>query len=413
MMHYDHITDHCLNDENRRDIAALCGQLEEYEQRLANGGDLQAKPIIDLCSRTDDLPAIQQLADTLRQTFEHIVICGSGGSSLSGQVLCNLSLFSGKPDIHVLDNIDPVKIEALLNHCPPEKTCVIAISKSGSTAETLSQCFSIYHYFSLKLGKKISEHFIVMTMKSSSPLRQFAEEQGLMTIEHPDDIGGRFSLLTPVGLLPAAIRGLDIAAFRRGAAGVCNNLGKATHPARLGAALQFHAIQQGCNISVMLPYCERLAYFSAWYRQSWAESLGKQGRGSTPIRAIGTTDQHSQLQLYLDGPTDKFFTMILHQRTKTGQAIHAPDYPELSYLKNKTTGDVMAAEQQATLDTLVHHGRSVRLIKLTELNETSMGELLAHFMLEVFFMAQLLDVDPFDQPAVEGGKILARNMLEG
>ena len=164
-------------------------------------------------------------------------------------------------------------------------------------------------------------------------------------------------------------------------------------------------------MSVMLPYCERLSGFSAWYRQSWAESLGKGGKGTTAIRAVGTTDQHSQLQLYLGGPSDKFFTLILHERSGTGQKIHAPDLPELAYLQGKTTGDVMEAEQRATLETLIAHARPVRLIRLLQLHEESLGTLLVHFMLEIFFMAKLLDVNAFDQPAVEEGKVRAREYL--
>ena len=170
---------------------------------------------------------------------------------------------------------------------------------------------------------------------------------------------------------------------------------------------------RGQNMSVMLPYCERLSGFSAWYRQSWAESLGKGGKGTTPISAVGTTDQHSQLQLYLDGPKDKFFTMIMHDRAGTGQKIHAPDFSGLEYLHGKTTGDIMAAEQQATLETLVGHGRPVRVIRIGALDEAALGALLMHFTLEIFFMAKLLDVNAFDQPAVEEGKRAARDYLLG
>ena len=161
----------------------------------------------------------------------------------------------------------------------------------------------------------------------------------------------------------------------------------------------------------MLPYGETLAGFSAWYRQSWAESLGKNGGGTTPIQAVGTTDQHSQLQLYLDGPPDKFFTIITAKRLGTGLPIKAPNIPELEYLQGKTVGDVMEAEQRATIETLVAHGCPVRTITLDAINEHSLGALLAHFTLEIYFMAHLLDVNAFDQPAVEEGKVRARDYL--
>lgn len=410
MTHYTHTPDHALKLADTVNVEKLAASLASYEADLAAGKDAQAAPIIRLCSQKDDVAALQALAADIRARFKNVVICGAGGSGLSGKVLASLRLFAARPRVYTLDNIDPSAIEAVMEFCPPKDTLVIAISKSGSTAETLSQFYALLSHFKKSLPD-VRDHFITITMAAPSPMRAAAEQYGFRTLEHPADIGGRFSLFTAVGLLPAALAGVDIEKIRAGAAATASRLGKGVHPARLGAALQYDAMQSGKNMSVMLPYCERLSGFSAWYRQSWAESLGKGGKGTTPISAVGTTDQHSQLQLYLDGPNDKFFTLILHARAGTGQPIDAPNLPGLEYLSGHTTGDLMAAEQKATLETLNQHGRPVRVIHIPELNEESLGALIMHFMLEIFFMARLLGVNAFDQPAVEEGKVLARDYL--
>lgn len=414
MSNYTHIPDHCLSEKNQRQVSIFCDTLEFYEADLAACRDPHATPILTLCEHEDDLAEIEALAAQLRSRFTHVIICGSGGSGLSGRVLTNLRLYPESPTIYTIDNIDPSAIEAVLQRCPLKQTLVIIISKSGSTAETLSQFYALLSHFKETLGSEIREHFIAITMRGESPLRQTASEHQMRILDHPADIGGRFSLFTIVGLLPAALIGLDIRALRRGALATIRKLGRETmHPARLGAALQYDAMQRGHSMSVMLPYCERLTGFSAWYRQSWSESLGKDGKGTTPITAVGTTDQHSQLQLYLAGPNDKFFTLILHKRKGTGQKINAPAMDGLEYLQGKTTGDIMEAEQKATLETLVSRGRLVRVIQMEQLDEESLGSLIMHFMLEIFFMSKLLGVNAFDQPAVEEGKQRARDYLLG
>jgi glucose-6-phosphate isomerase len=175
------------------------------------------------------------------------------------------------------------------------------------------------------------------------------------------------------------------------------------------------AQEQGVTQSVVMPYCDRLAWFARWYRQLWAESLGKQGRGTTPIDALGTVDQHSQLQLYLDGPADKLFTLIDVPTAGQGHRV-APDIadrPELDYLAGRTMGDLMAAEAQATAESLRAHGRPVRTMTLERLDERTLGGLLQHFMLETALAADLLAVDAYDQPAVEDGKRRTKAALRG
>ncbi|MDX2113894.1 MAG: glucose-6-phosphate isomerase [Alphaproteobacteria bacterium] len=372
-------------------------------------------PLLRSWQAQGELPPLQALADELRQRFDHVIIVGAGGSGLSGRVLSCLRP-SLAPQLHFLENIDPDAIGDLLQRVVLEKSVFIFISKSGATVETLAHFHAITAVLAQQLGSaRIPHHGLAITMAGDNPLRRAATHLNMRCLDHPADIGGRFSLFTAVGLLPAAIAGIDLPALLGGAASVGTQLMQVQSPGEfapaLGAAMQYDALKQGRSISVMLPYAQRLEGFSSWYRQSWAESLGKSGRGTTPIRAVGSTDQHSQLQLYLDGPKDKFFTMILLDRLGTGQPIGTLADPALAFISGRTTGDVLAAQQQATLTSLANSGAPVRVMQLAALNESSLGGLLAHFTLEIILMAALLEVNPFDQPAVEEGKQLARDYL--
>jgi glucose-6-phosphate isomerase len=395
-------------------IDAALAHLKPVLTELQVGADPLTKPLIDLACREDDLAIIDGFASELRGRFSHMVIAGAGGSGQSGRTLARL-----KPQafstLYILDNIDPDLMDAALSLNPAD-TVYLIISKSGSTVETLSQFYVLWEKACARLGdKEAATHFIIITMCSDSPLREAAMQYSMRIFDFEANIGGRFSVLSVVGLLPAAFVGLDIASLRKGACSVVQELHSTQNaydlaPA-IGAALQYTYLERDKNQSVMLPYADRLSGFSSWYRQSWAESLGKKGRGSTPIRAVGTTDQHSQLQLYLDGPKDKFFTFIRCDRRGQGQKINTPPRPDLEYLRGKTTGDVMHAEQEATLETLIRHGCPVRVMTLNAINETSLGALLMHFTLEIIFMSRLLGVNAFNQPAVEEGKHIAREAL--
>ena len=237
-------------------------------------------------------------------------------------------------------------------------------------------------------------------------------------MDHDPGVGGRFSVLTNVGLLPAAVCGLDIGAIRAGAgdalAPVLVGKPPAEVPAAVGAALAVaHSAKK--PITVMMAYADRLERLTRWYVQLWAESLGKDGKGTTPLAALGPVDQHSQLQLFIAGPRDKLFTIITVAPRGRGPRI-AADLAKLAGepdFAGKTIGDLVAAQGRATAETLAKNGCPVRTISLEKLDERRMGELLMHFMLETIIAAHLLGVDPFDQPAVEEGKVLAKQYLAG
>jgi glucose-6-phosphate isomerase len=239
-------------------------------------------------------------------------------------------------------------------------------------------------------------------------------------LDHDPHVGGRFSVLTNVGLVPAVVAGLDVAAVRAGAAAalapVLAGKAPADVPACVGAALAVTlAERNGKTISVLMAYADRLERFARWYVQLWAESLGKDGKGTTPIGALGPVDQHSQLQLYIAGPRDKLFTIVTASPAGRGPHMSA-DLSKLSGepdFSGKTIGDLVAAQGRATAETLARNGCPVRTIHLERVDERHLGELLMHFMLETIIAAHLLGVDPFDQPAVEEGKMLAKKYLAG
>lgn len=396
---YQHITTHCIP----ADMDSLLARLQPTLARLRNG--TLAPALLNAMCRKEDIADIKTLAADIGTQATQVVVVGAGASILAGQALAGLRCHT----LQFLDNIDPDMVESCVNRLDMAKTHFIVISKSGATVETLAQFLVLWEKARKTLGKDAARHFTVLTLPQRNPLRDIAAAEGMRILDHAD-IGGRFSILTHVGLLPAALAGLDVAALRHGAQLVLDHLSADSAP-MVGAALQYAWVQKGCTINVMMPYATRLYGFTRWYRQGWAESLAKGGKGSTPIDAMGTTDQHSQLQLYLDGPKDKLFHLITVKRAHTGQTIHVPDHPDLAYMQGKTTGDIMEAEQHATLQTLVQSGRPVRVFALEKLAEEELGALLMHCMLEIIFASELFGVNPFDQPAVEAGKKLARDYL--
>jgi glucose-6-phosphate isomerase len=274
------------------------------------------------------------------------------------------------------------------------------------------------------LAERIPELFLAVTepktQGSNNGLRALCEAFSIPTLDHDPNIGGRFSGLTNVGLLPALARGLDAEALREGAQSVITSMLNAKRagdfaPA-IGAGVAVGlAKERGVRANVMLPYSDRLARFAAWYVQLWGESLGKQGEGTTPVAALGPVDQHSQLQLYLDGAPQHFITVIREQCEGRGPRV-APDLAKAAgadYLAGHAAGDLVAAQQRAIPEALIAAGRPVRTIDLDRLDERALGALMMHFMLETILAAHLLGVDPFDQPAVESGKILTRRYLAG
>ncbi len=399
-------------------LADLCGQYAEGTQAF-----------LALPGRTDDLDGLHTVAGRYRESFDDVVVLGTGGSSLGGQALAALGVTRGvsgshaSPRLHFMDNIDPTSFATLFAGLDLARTGWIVISKSGTTPETVAQFLICLKLFSDVVGIGAAEaHFTVITAPgangSGNPLRRTADKCSIPVLDFDAGVDGRFSVLSSVGLLPAMIAGLDGAAVRLGAKEVLDALVADATPeavaAAQGAAInvalsRHHHVTQ----TVLMPYADRLGLFAGWHRQLWAESLGKDGCGTTPINARGAVDQHSQLQLYLAGPRDKLFNFILTDAAGSGQTIAGDftDMPEFAYLKGHTMGDLLAAEQAATAETLAKGGHPVRMFAIDAVNERVIGALMMHFMLETVIAAGLFGVDPYGQPAVEEGKVLARHYL--
>lgn len=417
---YHHLTETCFS---ARIAGAGLGE-DAFAQALDEAGavldELRARPksgdyaLLSLPHRDDDLAPLEAVADDYRARFDHVVVFGAGGSSLGGQTLCALA-GDTSPRLHFADNIDPDSFAGLLDGLDPAATGFIAISKSGATAETLAQTLIAINW----LGEdRAASHMTAIVEPGTSPLRRLAERLAIAILDHDPGIAGRYSVLSLVGLLPALIAGLDVRALRRGAAMVLDVAFNARHagacPPAVGAAIAMGLLREhNIGQTVLMPYADALAPFGRWFRQLWAESLGKDGTGTTPIDAQGVTDQHSQLQLWLGGPNDKMFTLITLDRHGAGPMVPPSDDEDLAYLAGRTLGDLMAAEQRATAETLAGHGRPVRLMHLETLDEHTLGALLMHFMLETIITAGLMGVAPFGQPAVDDGKALARTYLAG
>ncbi len=391
-------------------------------ENLRKAHDDGSLALLGLPGARADIEALGPVADDFRARFDDVVVLGTGGSSLGGKTLCALAdagfgPAAGAPRLHFMDNIDPHTFDALLAALDMARTGFLVISKSGSTAETLTQ-FLVCYAAADKAAAGAGERFTAISEPGDNVLRRLAGRFGIDVLDHDPGVGGRYSALSLVGLLPAMIAGLDAARVREGAASVLDVLLKAHAPDQvepaIGAAIAVGLARENrIGTTVLMPYVDRLADFGLWFRQLWAESLGKKGNGTTPIRALGTVDQHSQLQLYLDGPRDKMFTVIMLGTKRAGAGIdpELADDDALAYLRGKTMGDLMEAEQSATAKTLVERGRPTRIFRLKTLDERTIGGLMMHFMLETIIAAHLLGVDPFDQPAVEQGKVLAREYL--
>jgi glucose-6-phosphate isomerase len=402
------------------EVHALSYRLDGLRGRL-NAWHTNHAPSFFGLPGTTDWQAIHTRAQRLQKQFRQMVVFGIGGSSLGGEMLCRLLGVPGK--VRFFDNIDPTSLFEL-ERIDWKETCLLVISKSGSTAETLCQILSLLPTLESTLGAEgIRRHVFVITEDSSSPLGELATRLQLEILPHPP-VGGRYSVLSIVGLLPAAFAGADIEAILNGARAMaqrCLLPDMERNPAFWDGGCQYLHAMRGRTLSVQMSYSDKLPPIMRWFRQLWAESLGKRdqegrARGLTPIEAFGVTDQHSQLQLYLEGPDDKQFTFLttpmLHEG---GSHVRIPerftDVPALAALAGHTMGELFSAEFEAIRTTLSRHGRPHRTIQLAANDAHAVGELILLLETETVVVAELFGVDPFDQPAVEGGKRLAREYL--
>jgi len=407
-------------------VPALDGLRRDYETG--------ALPLLQVPDRQGDIGEAEAALSALMDNARTLVFFGTGGSSLGGQMLAQLGgwFIPGeqpkgqrkRPRTRFYDNLDARTLERTLAGLDLERTRFVVISKSGTTPETMVQFLAALQAVEgAGLKDRAGELFLTLTEPAhpgrKNGLREVSEARGIRVLDHDPDIGGRFSALTNVGLLAALARGLDARAIRNGAKSVIDSLLTVGSPFEfgpaIGAAATIGLIQErDIRGVVMMPYTDRLERFGRWFVQLWAESLGKNGQGTSAIAALGPVDQHSQLQLYLDGPQQHLVTVLRHASEGTGPVIDAALAHEagLPQIAGRAIGDLVAAQQRAIPEALTAAGRPVRVIDLSTLDEQVLGNLMMHFMIETILAARLLDIDPFDQPAVEQGKILTRKYLE-
>lgn len=380
------------------------------------------------------LHATLDVAEQARGRFDDVLLLGIGGSALGPIALRTAlrppawntlapSARDGHPRLHVLDNVDPGTITATLARLDLPRTLVLVVSKSGGTVETMAQYLIVRDALARAVGEtRAHEHLVFVTDPEVGALRRIARAEGITTLEIPPNVGGRFSVFTAVGMLPAALIGIDVRALLAGAADMATRAESndpTVNPAGAFAVLQWLAdTRHGRNIHALMPYADPLRDIALWFVQLWAESLGKTRpdgtyTGPTPLPAVGATDQHSQVQLFMEGPRDKTVMFIaVGGREQDGPipSRHG-DIPELAYLRGHTLGELLDIERRATAGALAARGRFNATITLDQVDAWHVGALLQLFALATAYAGELYGVNAFDQPGVELGKNFAYAML--
>lgn len=352
-----------------------------------------------------------------------VVQLGIGGSSLGARALCRALLAERhnqtvrKPGLrfHLPDNIDPDSLGELFEMLPPRRTLIHVVSKSGATLETLAQLFALLESFRRRDGRgaRALRNRLVVTTGNSGAVREFAEQEGATRLSFPDDIAGRFSILTASGLLLPALLGVQVGRVLAGARSMearCRTEPGGGIAGTLAALHHAHDTVRGRPIHVELIYCDALLPFGDWFRQLWAESLGKAGRGPTPVVARGTTDQHSQIQLYTEGPDDKLYTLLATGRSDRRVRIGRRAVP--AAIAGRSLREVFEAEERGTREALLEKRRPLIEIRIPRITPDSVGQLVCLQQLQTALAGALYEVDPFDQPGVEAGKRAALRILE-
>ncbi len=417
-----------ITDADLRAIKGKAEQAFEYVRENRGRDDLYMGWTELPYNQDEIVNDILATAKQVRKKFKYFVVLGIGGSALGPSMVFNALKHlrynelppkkRGGPKFYVEDNVDPVRMQALLDVIVPEETCFNVISKSGATSETMTQ-FLIIADILEKAGVSLPDNMIFTTDACRGNLIKIDEKYGGKFKKYvlPDGVGGRFSELCPVGLLPAAVLGIDIKGLLAGAAymdSLCNKPNIAKNPALALASLHYITMQQGKNIHVLMPYSDNLKLIADWYCQLWAESLGKAvdyagntvNAGTTPVKSLGVTDQHSQVQLYIEGPYDKVITFISVEKYGCEMPIAhgCEDIPDVGFLGGHTMQELIQAENKATAYALMRAGRMNYTINMPEINAFTLGQLMYMLELQTAYAGALLNINTFNQPGVENGK---------
>ncbi len=423
-----------VGNDNGLDIQ---GEFTAYQDKISeiikNLNQCKDKPNqwlqwMNLGYNEETLWYVKEYAAMVKGRFENVLVLGIGGSALGGMAMTEALLKpywnllseeqrDGMPRIFFLDNIDPDTMTGLLDFLDLSKTLVNVITKSGSTAETMSQFMIVKDRLEKELGDNYRYNIVATTDKRTGILRQIAEQEGYKTFVVPDDVGGRFSVFSAVGLLPMALVGIDIDAVVNGIKDMDLALKNTNIKENIAAqnALIHYLMdtKKGKNMSVMMPYSSRLKYVSDWYVQLWAESLGKnkdnEGNdvhvGPTPIKALGATDQHSQIQLYNEGPNNKIINFIRVENFDNILEIpNIFEYTGINYLAGKTVNRLMNAEADSTRVALADYERPTVTISIPKVDAYNLGQLLYMFEVQTAIAGALYNINTFNQPGVEQAK---------
>lgn len=436
MIKYDYrnLSSNIVGTDNGLDIDNV---FQEYRERIQN-------IILDLNQRKDrpgewlqwmnlgyneeTLWYVKEFASMVEHRFENILVLGIGGSALGGMAVTHAILKpywnllskeqrNGYPRIFFLDNIDPDTINGLLEVIDLKKTLVNIITKSGDTVETMSQYMVIKDMLEKELGDDYRKNIVATTDQRMGVLRQLADQEGYKTFVVPDDVSGRFSVFSAVGLVPFALVGLDVNKIMSGIKDmdlILKNTDIFENIAAQGALINYLTDKKlGKKSTVLMPYSNRLRYVPDWFAQLWAESLGKEfdkngnkvNSGTTPIKALGVTDQHSQLQLYNEGPQDKLITFIRVGEFDTNIEIpRVFEYTGIGYLGGKTMNDLMNAEADATKVSLSDYNCPTATIWIDKIDEYNMAQLLYMLEVQTAIAGELYGIETFNQPGVEQSK---------
>jgi glucose-6-phosphate isomerase len=391
--------EHGLHRDRLADLRRRFPEIRSEVQRRRSAGEYG---FYSLADQSTAVRSIRGFAEGLGQAFDHVLVLGIGGSALGVKALLTALLEPGwnelsdegrefYPRLTVLDNVDPTTVAAALRRIDPRRALVNVVSKSGGTAETMAQYLVVRSWLEEVLGSAVNRHLVFTTDPARGALREIANRDGIAALEVPPEVGGRFSVLSPVGLLPAALVGIDIEQLLAGARSPQPDELIKNRPALYGALLWTADASLGAKLHVLMPYSDRLREFAEWYRQLWAESLGKAqdrrgnlvNRGPTPVAAVGATDQHSQVQLFMEGPFDKVVSFMTVENF--GEDVPIPgrqDQPaDLAYLPGHTLGALLKAEQQATAAALSRMGRMNCALELPDLSARSLGEAIMFFQI--------------------------------
>ena len=392
---------------SKKDLAGLKNKIKQADQVIEKLFTSEEQGFFTLPFDNVGLKFIEARAKAVQNKFKRLIVIGIGGSDLGARAIWH-ALPGKKMELVFLSNPDPDTVSEVLKLSTKEwkKTAINVVSKSGTTMETLVNFMVVRERLIKAVGKTEHVKHVFVTTEIDSPLSDWSQKQGYEVLPHPKNVGGRFSVLSIVGLFPVACGGVDIKRLLQGAANFDYSV------AAQFATLQYLNFKKGRTINVLMPYSDRLNRLPFWFRQLWAESLGKDGTGPTPIAALGAVDQHSEIQLYNDGPNNKTITFIKVE--KNSATIKVPKgLPDLEYAAGKDFSQILHAELHGTAAALTKNQRPNAVISIPSISPEALGSLFQFFMVATAYAGELFGVNAYNQPGVEAGKQLIRKELNG